>query len=239
MSAPRPVSGLIGTDAIAFMDHHVIVVRKPAGIATVPFEDEIDTLDRLVHALVRKMNRGGTSVPPLGVVQRLDKETSGLLVFARTATAKQSLKEQLRRHTVHRRYLAVAHGVVKARTIRSNLVRDRGDGYRGSTEDPELGRESITHVRPVEALRGATLVECRLETGRTHQIRIHLSEAGHPLLGDRVYPGQRVGGPRLSVPRLMLHAAELGFVHPATGAEVRFEEPPPADFTSLVAGLRG
>ena len=238
MSTPKATAtGALPRDAIVYGDAHVVVVRKPAGIATVPFEDERDTLDRLVQGLLRKTARPGTSVAPLGVVQRLDKDTSGLLVFARTTTAKRDLQQQLRVHSVHRRYLAIAHGSVASRTFRSFLVADRGDGRRGSTNDARIGRESVTHVRALEPLRGATLVECALETGRTHQIRIHLSEAGHPLLGERVYT-RGYAGSLLDAPRLMLHAAELGFVHPVTRKEHRFEEPLPSDMAAVLARLR-
>jgi 23S rRNA pseudouridine1911/1915/1917 synthase len=238
MSAPR-IGGpeAVPRDAIVHADAHVVVVRKPAGIATVPFEDERDTLDRVVQSLLRKTARPGTSIPPLGVVQRLDKETSGLLVFSRTASAKKHLQEQLREHTVYRRYVAVVHGVAQDRVFRSWLVQDRGDGIRGSTQNPQLGREATTHVKVLEVLRGATLVECRLETGRTHQIRIHLSEAGHPLLGEKVYV-RGFAGPVLPAPRVMLHAASLGFVHPHTGKDLRFDDPPPADLQTVINALR-
>jgi 23S rRNA pseudouridine1911/1915/1917 synthase len=242
MSTPKAAAaaatGGVSRTAIVFEDVSIVVVRKPAGIATVPHEDERDTLDRLVQSLLRKTARPGTSIAPLGVVQRLDKETSGLLVFARTATAKRGLQQQLRVHSVHRRYVAIAHGRVASRTFRSFLVADRGDGRRGSTENPEIGREAVTHVRALETLAGATLVECELETGRTHQIRIHLSEAGHPLLGERVY-AKRYGGILLEAPRVMLHAAELGFEHPVTGEQMHFEEPLPEDMVAVADRLRG
>jgi 23S rRNA pseudouridine1911/1915/1917 synthase len=238
MSAPKPTTvGPVSRDAVVHADAHVVVVRKPAGIATVPFGDERDTLDRLVQSLLRKTARPGTTIAPLGVVQRLDKETSGLIVFARTTTAKRHLQQQLRVHSVHRRYLGIAHGRVESRTYRSFLVGDRGDGLRGSTENSRLGREAVTRVRSEEALVGATLVRCELETGRTHQIRIHLSEAGHPLVGDRVYT-RDYKLPLIEAPRLMLHAAELGFQHPVTGREFRFEEPLPDDMAALVGRLR-
>ena len=203
MSSPRPQgAGSVPRDAIVFTDSHVVVVRKPSGIATVPYEDERDTLDRVVQGLLRKTARPGTSVAPLGVVQRLDKETSGLIVFARTSAAKRGLQQQFREHTVHRRYLAIAHGALSGRNIsRSTLVKDRGDGLRGSTSNPELGRDAVTHVRVLEALSGATLVECALETGRTHQIRIHLSEGGHPLVGENAYIRLATAAP--SFPRLV------------------------------------
>jgi 23S rRNA pseudouridine1911/1915/1917 synthase len=251
---------------VVYVDAQVIVVAKPPGVSTVPHEasDERDTLEARVRAWLErrgKAGKGGRSAggrpsggrsgggrpsggrpggrPPLGVVHRLDKETSGLVVFTRTWMAKQRLAAQFRQHTVHRRYLAVAHGDVRTRTIRSFLIEDRGDGLRGSARGTPGagGREAITHVERVEALTGATLVACRLETGRTHQIRIHLSEAGHPLVGERVYV-RGFAGPLIEAPRLMLHAAELGFVHPATEREVRWELPLPDDMRAVVERLR-
>jgi 23S rRNA pseudouridine1911/1915/1917 synthase len=231
--------------AILHVDTHIVVVNKPAGISTIPFDEkEKGTLDEAVRAwLSKRMKRGERGArPSLGVVHRLDKETSGVLVFTRTWLAKQSLTQQFRAHTVHRRYLAIAHGVVMAQTYRSQLLADRGDGLRGSVRPSMKGRReegqlAITHVEAVEALEGATLVSCRLETGRTHQIRVHLSEAGHPVVGERVYI-RGFPGDVIPAPRLMLHAAELGFVHPATNAEVRFDRPPPADFEETLARLR-
>jgi 23S rRNA pseudouridine1911/1915/1917 synthase len=229
----REVAAPVTRDMLVHVDTHVVVVQKPAGVATVPYGDERDTLDRLVHAALRKTARRGESVAPLGVVQRLDKETSGLIVFARTLAGKRGLQQQFREHSVHRRYVAIAHGDVASRTIRTRLVQNRGDGRRGSTDRGDLGREAVTHVRAIERLARVTLVECRLETGRTHQIRIHLAEAGHPLLGERVY-GRRFEGELLPAPRVMLHAAELGFRHPVTGETLRFEQRMPDDVARVV-----
>jgi 23S rRNA pseudouridine1911/1915/1917 synthase len=237
MSSPRVTNQPVAQSAIVHADPHIVVVRKPPGIATVPYEDERDTLDRLVQSLLRKGARPGTSVAPLGVVQRLDKETSGLIVFARTTAAKRGLQQQFREHSVFRRYLAIANGAVQSRTVRSRLVQDRGDGIRGSTQSPELGREAVTHVRAIEPLNGATFVECALETGRTHQIRIHLSEAGHPLVGERVYV-RSYRGPQVPATRIMLHAAELGFTHPVTGEKLEYEEPIPTDMAGMLETLR-
>jgi 23S rRNA pseudouridine1911/1915/1917 synthase len=244
MNAPRRAAGpRLEDDAIVHADTHVVVVNKPAGISTIPYEEERGTLDELVRAWLSKRapqgERGGR--PSLGVVHRLDKETSGLLVFTRTWLAKKSLGQQFREHTVHRRYLAIVNGkMTRARTIESMLIENRGDGLRGSLKpgarNPDAQR-AVTHVAPVEELAGATLIECRLETGRTHQIRIHLSEAGHPLVGERVYIRGYRGEP-IMAPRMMLHAAELGFVHPASEVEVHFDRPPPADFDEVLARLR-
>jgi len=242
LRAPRPSTReRLSRDVIAFVDQHVVVVRKPPGISTVPFDEgERGTLDQLVRALLsreRKGRRGGP-LGELGVVHRLDKETSGLLVFARTLSAKKHLSQQFRDHTVHRRYFAIVHGAAREQTITSRLVADRGDGLRGSTRDLKLGREAVTHVEVVKKLDGATLVACRLETGRTHQIRIHLAESGHPLAGERVYM-RRWGGPVITAPRVMLHAAELGFIHPHTERDLRFEEPLPDDILAVIGALGG
>ncbi|MDP9036468.1 MAG: RluA family pseudouridine synthase [Myxococcota bacterium] len=236
---PRAV-GLSDHDVV-HVDAHVVVVAKPAGLSTIPYDEtDTDTLDARVRAwLSRGPGVARGTRPALGVVHRLDKDTTGLLVFTRTWLAKQSLSLQFRRHTVHRAYTAIAHGDVATRTIRSFLVENRGDGLRGSARGtpPADAREATTHVERLERLAGATLVACRLETGRTHQIRIHLSEAGNPIVGERVYIRHWAGKP-LEAPRLMLHAAELGFVHPATEREMRWEQPLPKDMVDVVARLR-
>lgn len=149
--------------------------------------------------------------------------------------------EQFRKHTTQRRYLAIVEGHVEAQTIETRLVRDRGDGRRGSTDKPNVGKRAVTHVKPLEDLDGYTLIECRLETGRTHQIRIHLSELGHPLCGEKVYRKPLGGKPipdRSGAPRLALHAASLGFQHPISGKPLYFESPLPKDLTKLLERLR-
>jgi 23S rRNA pseudouridine1911/1915/1917 synthase len=235
MRAPRARGPELPADLIAHVDAHVVVARKPPGISTVPYdENETGTLVELVTAALRK--KGGSHAP-LGVVHRIDKDTSGLVLFARTLAAKRALKQQFRVHSVHRRYLALAHGSVESGTLHSRLVKDRGDGRRGSTDNETLGREAVTHVRVLERFARATHVECRLETGRTHQIRIHLAEQGNPLLGERVYAG-RLAEAMVPAPRLMLHAGELGFDHPATGEPLRFEQPMPEDMRGVLASLR-
>jgi 23S rRNA pseudouridine1911/1915/1917 synthase len=237
-SAPRPtVETTLDRSRLVYVDPHVVVVDKPAGVSTVPYEArERGTLDQLVAALLPTRGKG----PPtsLGVVQRLDKETSGLLVFARTFSAKKVLGAQLRAHTVHRLYLAIAHGRVQKATFRTYLAQNRGDGLRGTSRFGKEGQLSVTHVEPVRTLDDATLVACRLETGRTHQIRIHLAEAGHPILGERVYV-RDYAGTLLPAPRPMLHASELGFVHPVREAPMQFEAPLPADFAEVLARLSG
>jgi len=143
---------------------------------------------------------------------------------------------------VVRRYLALVHGLSVTQTIRSTLVRDRGDGRRGSTDQPGQGKEAITHVEMAERLPNFTLLSCRLETGRTHQIRIHLAEAGHPVCGEKVYIRLRNGSDFVDVsnsPRLFLHAVELGFQHPATAEELHWTMPLPAELEQVLVRLRG
>lgn len=239
---------------IRYIDEHIVVVEKPSGISTVRHPAERDwleerrllvvTLDDLVMrqigmTLPRKQH---DPRPRLRIVQRLDKETSGLVVFARTVDAERGLGMQFRRHTVTRRYLAVVAGVVTAQTIRSVLVRDRGDGRRGSTTLPNTGKEAVTHVAVEESLPGYTLLSCRLETGRTHQIRIHLAELDHPVCGERVYNRRFKGATATDesgAPRLVLHAAELGFTHPITEEAMHWEMPPPDDLRAFLDQLRG
>ncbi|MCS7017468.1 MAG: RluA family pseudouridine synthase, partial [Gemmatales bacterium] len=166
---------------------------------------------------------------PVRAVHRIDRDTSGLVVFARTASAARKLEEQFRAHTVEREYLALVRGQPVDRTIASRLVRDRGDGRRGS--GPE-GLSAVTHVHVRQRFAGFALVACRLETGRTHQVRIHLGEAGWPLCGERVYDRPLHGRPLpdgSGALRPMLHAARLGFIHPVTGERMAWSCDPPSD----------
>lgn len=237
------------------LDQHVAVVEKPAGLTSNRHREELNwparrrqlqpTLDELLPGIIAKLEpqrRAKGVPPPVRPVHRLDRETSGLMVFARTVRAERHLGEQFRRHTTHRRYLAIVEGNVEAQTISTQLVRDRGDGHRGSTTNPDVGKRSVTHVRPLEKLPGGyTLIECQLETGRTHQIRIHLAELGHPLCGERVYRTTRFGRPKpdkSGAPRVALHAAELGFEHPITGEQLRFSMPLPKDLREFLQRLR-
>jgi 23S rRNA pseudouridine1911/1915/1917 synthase len=213
---------------VLHLDRDIVVVDKPPGVPTVPFGDETDAVDGRLRELL------GARVQ---IVQRLDRDTSGVMVFALSKTAFTHLEHQWRRHSVQRSYLAVAHGDVQAATLRSFLADDRGDGLRGSIANSRIGKEAITHVEPVEVLRSATLVHCRLETGRTHQIRIHLAEHGHMLLGERGYVRDHRGDV-LPAPRILLHAAELGFLHPVTAAAMQFEVPMPEDMAAVVQSLR-
>ncbi|MEY4631947.1 MAG: hypothetical protein RIQ81_2067 [Pseudomonadota bacterium] len=231
-------------------DAHLIVVEKPPGIESVPFETKKSERPRKAPATLIDLARRWIEVveehkvPPLRVVHRIDKGTSGILVFARTPAAEKSLAAQFRAHTIHRKYLAICLGEVRSGTIKSVLVTDRGDGYRGSTHNKSIGKSAITHVKRLASTpSGYSLIECRLETGRTHQIRIHLCEAGHPLCGDSVYRRPARGDSDIpdtsSAPRLALHAAELGFQHPVTLKQVQFESTLPDDLQELWTRLGG
>jgi 23S rRNA pseudouridine1911/1915/1917 synthase len=240
----------VTSELVVHLDPEIVVVRKPAGILTVPFErEDRDTLLALARVAVRRMEASRSHNPTLRAVQRLDKDTSGLVVFARSVNAQRHLQEQLAAHTVTRRYLAIAHGEVRDGVHESLFVPDRGDGLRGSWgrfrrergAPPPTAREAVTRVQVVERLRGATLAACELETGRQHQIRIHLAEAGHPLVGETVYVRDYLRdnrGPLLPAPRPMLHAAVLGFLHPRGDKPMRFEDPLPDDFLDVLETLR-
>ena len=243
--APKLRTGPLAESAIVFYDRDVVVVDKPVGMLSVADEPgNKDTLVNYTQTLLRRMGGHGVDAK-LGVVHRLDKDTSGLMVFARTAQAKRALAAQFRGHTIDRVYHAIAHGAVTATRVETYLLLDRGDGIRGSYghfrrpngDAPIEAKRSVTHIRPIAGLVGATLVECRLETGRQHQIRIHLSELGHPLVGERLYI-RDYRGLKLEAMRPMLHARTLGFVHPRSSERIFFEREPPADFLTMVESLR-
>jgi 23S rRNA pseudouridine1911/1915/1917 synthase len=241
---------------IAHLDEDFVVVEKPSGMTTLRHPSQRawpaarkalqPTLDEVVARLLAAAQRDPKgarrrSKSRVYAVHRIDRDTSGLLVFARTPQASESLIGQFAEHTVERVYQAIVAGHPAAQRIETRLVRDRGDGLRGSTTDPAAGKPAITHLRPLEAIGPWSLVECRLETGRTHQIRIHLAEMGHPVCGDRKYVGPFQGNIATDTSgtrRLALHAAQLGFAHPRTGQRLRFEMPLPKDMQSLLTHLR-
>ena len=244
LARPAPLPQLIDSIVIRHIDEHVVVVEKPAGINTVrhPAERAWHEPRKMLSPTLEDLVMRQLGIHParnkpqrLRIVQRLDKETSGLIVFARTVLAERGLGQQFRKHEVIRRYLAVVAGAVLPQTIRSALVPDRGDGRRGSTTLRNVGKLAVTHVEVEEKLPAHTLLSCRLETGRTHQIRIHLAELGHPVCGEKVYClSFRPKGPPIppdtsGAPRLALHAAELGFIHPVNGEAMHWEMPLPPD----------
>ena len=253
---PKPLPRVAHPDrlVIRHLDDHVVVVEKPAGVNTVrhPAELEWSEERRELRPDARRPDavgdRASNSIAPprelprLRIVHRLDKETSGLLVFARSPLAERELGLQFRKHTVVRRYLAVVPGFLSRADDQvepgCRIAATAGAAVRSF---PDVGKEAITHVEVEERLPGYSILSCRLETGRTHQIRIHLAEAGHPVCGDKVYvkkPDGEVFEDKSGAPRLALHATELGFEHPAAGAHLHWSMPLPGDLAKFVERLR-
>ena len=234
----RPAVGNVRTKlAVLHEDPHLIVVDKPAGLLTLPTEArEKDTLLGRVNAYLQHRYR---KRPYVGVVHRLDKETSGAVVFARSRETLRALQELFRRHDVEREYVAIVEGRVEkdSGTIGLDLVRDAGDRRRGTARGGKTGLRAVTHYRMLQPMANATLLALRLETGRTHQIRVHLAAIGHPVVGDTVYRPKRQPGPALEARRQMLHARTLGLRHPQTGERMLVSSEPPADFRERLAAL--
>jgi len=218
-------------------DADVLIVEKPAGLLAVPTsEREKDTLLSRVSLYLQHRYRRR---PYVGVVHRLDRDTSGALVFARNREALRFLQERFRRHEIEREYVAVVEGrLAGAGSIDAPLSGDGTSTRRRIARPGEGGKRAVTRYRVLESLRAASLVAVALETGRTHQIRIHLASAGHPVLGDLVYRPRDAPAPPLDAPRQMLHARLLGFAHPRTGRLLRVEAPLPDDFARVVGALR-
>ncbi|MBD3788412.1 MAG: RluA family pseudouridine synthase [Sphingomonadales bacterium] len=269
LEAPRPVETVAQDIPLSVIceDADLIVIDKPAGMVVHPAPGSSD--GTLVNALLHHFGGalsgiGGEARP--GIVHRIDKDTSGLLVVAKSDRAHHGLAKQFEKHTVHRHYLAVVHGVPDAGDprlrgtrgvsfeggnilkITSQLARHKTDRQRQAVLF-EGGRHAVTRARVVEDFAGAAaLVDCWLETGRTHQIRVHMAHAGHGLIGDQTYGGRRKLPARAvgeagaeaaaSFPRQALHAATLGFLHPVTGEELSFTSPLPADLEALLDALR-
>ena len=229
---------------IAYEDAHLIVVDKPAGLVVHPAAGHAD--GTLVNALLHHCRGslsgiGGVERP--GIVHRIDKDTSGLLVAAKTDRAHEGLAAQFARHAVDRRYRAIVGGVPRAAagTVDASLARSVSNRQKIAIVPEGRGRRAVTHWRLLRPLDHAALVECRLETGRTHQVRVHLASLGHPLLGDPVYGRTRAEHAptlqRLQFARQALHAAQLGFVHPVTSAALAFESNIPPDMQRLLSEL--
>lgn len=219
-------------------DADVVVAVKPAGLLTQPTtEREKDTLlSRVSQALARKA--GGRTF--VSVVHRLDKDSSGLVAFATSKRGLAALQRQLEDHSMGRTYDTLVEGnlVADRGTFREDLVGDGTHRRRWIARPDEAGKPAVTHWEVVQRFGVATQVRVRLETGRTHQIRIHFAAAGHPVLGERVYRQRSLGEPPVKTPRQALHAAELSFAHPASGLRMTFRAPLPEEFRALVARLR-
>ncbi len=227
---------------LAYEDQHLFVVDKPAGLVVHPGSGNPD---RTLQNALLALDPGLAALPRAGIVHRLDKDTSGLLVVARTLPAHTALVRMLADRDVHREYEAVCRGVMTGGgTIDAPIERHPLDRVRMAVR--EGGREAVTHYRVIRRFRAHTHVRVQLETGRTHQIRVHLAHAGYPLVGDRTYGGrlalpkgasERLRGVLREFPRQALHAARLEFAHPATGRVLECVSPLPADMQGLLAEL--
>lgn len=238
--------------SVVYEDEYLIIVDKPAGLVVHPAPGNPD--NTLVNALLHHCGPeltgiGGAERP--GIVHRIDKDTSGLIVAAKTEEAHQGLVGLFAKHDILRRYDAVVWGSPpKEATIEAPIGRDAKDRKRMAVVSAGKGKHAITHLATIRRFgMGAALVACRLETGRTHQIRVHCAHIGHPLIGDGAYgratkarldklsPAARKAATEF--PRQALHASELGFIHPVTGRSLRFESPLPSDLVALIAALAG
>jgi 23S rRNA pseudouridine1911/1915/1917 synthase len=230
---------------IVFEDDHLLVIDKPAGLVVHPAAGNLD--GTLVNALLhhcrgRLSGIGGVARP--GIVHRIDKNTSGLLVVAKTDRAHEGLARQFAAHTIERKYLAIVNGrpMPPAGSVDAPLARSPQNRKKVAITSADRGKRAVTHYRTIEPLNGATLVECQLETGRTHQVRVHMASIGHALLGDPVY-GKTAAVHRnllaeLAFHRQALHAAVIGFVHPVDRKNCRFESKTPPDMQRLFSELQ-
>ncbi|MFU7528816.1 RluA family pseudouridine synthase [Qipengyuania sp. ASV99] len=235
---------------VVYEDEHLIVVDKPAGMVVHPAAGNPD--GTLVNALLHHCakNGGGTlsgigGVARPGIVHRIDKDTSGLLVVAKSAAAHEGLAAQFAAHSVHRRYLAVCSGQPSPASGRIEAKLGRSDANRKKMavldKNSSRGKHAITHYTVLDRFESSALIECRLETGRTHQVRVHCASIGHALLGDQLYG--KTPSPlkallsRLQFARQALHAAELGFEHPVTGHRLQFTADLPGDMQELIDEL--
>ncbi|HEY8586516.1 MAG TPA: 23S rRNA pseudouridine(1911/1915/1917) synthase RluD [Rhodanobacter sp.] len=230
---------------VVHQDEHLLVLNKPAGLVVHPGAGNPD--GTLMNALLH-YDAKLAELPRAGIVHRLDKDTSGLMVVARTLPTYTALVDLLSRHEVERQYEAVVLGtMVAGGTVDQPIGRSMGDRLRQSIRDEEDGKRAVTHYRLRERFRAHSLLQCQLETGRTHQIRVHLAYVGHPLVGDPLYGGglklPKRASPELaatlrSFRRQALHAEKLSFIHPASGEEMSFSAERPADQRELIEALR-
>jgi len=229
---------------IIFEDEHLLVVDKPAGLVVHPAAGNFD--GTLVNALLHHCGSslsgiGGVARP--GIVHRIDKDTSGLLVVAKTDVAHEGLAKQFAAHSIDRRYLAIVTGAPKQSegVVDAPLARSSTNRKKIAIVENGRGKRAVTHWKRLNALREGALIECRLETGRTHQVRVHMASIGHPLVGDPVYgrSGKTHGKllKELHFHRQALHATELGFTHPVTKRRLSFSSPMPPDMQELFKAL--
>jgi len=227
---------------VAYEDEHLIVIDKPAGLVVHPAAGNLD--GTLVNALLHHCQGslsgiGGVARP--GIVHRIDKDTSGLMVAAKTDRAHEGLARQFHDHSIDRRYRAIVGGVPRPAEGKVDAPLARSSTNRKKIAIVQGGKRAVTHFRTMQLLRDAALVECRLETGRTHQVRVHMASIGHALLGDPVY-GRTKGAQKalletLGFRRQALHAAHLGFIHPVKSTALAFDSVMPADMQELFTEL--
>ena len=229
---------------ILFEDDHLLVVDKPAGLVVHPAAGNLDgtLVNALLHHCAGRLSGiGGVARP--GIVHRIDKDTSGLLVVAKTDVAHEGLAKQFAAHSIDRRYIAAVTGVpaTSEGTVDAPLARSATDRKKIAIVRGERGKRAVTHWRRLKVGRDSARIECRLETGRTHQVRVHMASVGHPLVGDPVYgrSGKALKDvlKRLNFNRQALHAAHLGFTHPITKNSLSFESPIPEDMQELFTAL--
>jgi 23S rRNA pseudouridine1911/1915/1917 synthase len=228
---------------VPYEDEHLIIIDKPAGMVVHPAAGNPDgtLVNALLHHCAGQLSGVGGVARP-GIVHRIDKDTSGLLVVAKTDRAHEGLARQFKEHSIDRRYLAIVGGapVPPAGTVDAWIGRSDANRQKMAVQREGRGKHAVTHYRTIERLDRAALVECRLETGRTHQVRVHMAHIGHPLLGD---PAYGKAGPHkallaeLDFRRQALHAARLGFIHPVTSQAVSFESPITDDMQRLFSHL--
>ncbi|MDG2512786.1 RluA family pseudouridine synthase [Sphingobium yanoikuyae] len=248
ITLPAPVSlDAVAQDIpldIVHEDADLIVVDKPAGLVVHPAAGNLD--GTLVNALLHHCDGqlsgiGGVARP--GIVHRIDKDTSGLLVVAKSDKAHEGLARQFKDHSIDRLYAAIVYGIPTPGTgiVDAWIGRSDADRKKMAVHREGRGKHAVTHYRVMERLRGAAMVECRLETGRTHQVRVHMAHLGHPLIGDPVYGRDRKGFKSiletLGFKRQALHAKRLGFIHPVTEEPLAFDSPLPADMQELLSEL--
>ncbi len=229
---------------IVFEDKHLLVIDKPAGLVVHPAAGNRDRT--LVNALLHHCGAGLSGIGGVarpGIVHRIDKDTSGLLVVAKSDVAHEGLARQFAAHRIDRRYLAIVSGVPRTAggTIDAPLARSTANRKKMAVVKNDRGKRAVTHWKRLTILRDAALIECRLETGRTHQVRVHMASIGHPLVGDPFYGGsgkthRKLLG-ELGFHRQALHAAALGFIHPVTKHRLSFDSGMPTDMQELFSAL--
>jgi len=229
---------------IVYEDDHLVIVDKPAGMVVHPAAGNFDgtLVNALLHHCAGRLSSiGGVARP--GIVHRIDKDTSGLLVVAKTDVAHEGLSAQFAKHSIDRRYQAIVAGVPNpaSGTVDAPLARSSANRQKMAIVADGRGKRAVTHFQLVTRLREAALIECRLETGRTHQVRVHMTSIGHPLLGDPVYGRTRTVHRdvlnQLDFKRQALHAAVLGFIHPVSKENLSFKSAVPSDMQELFRAL--